>query len=374
MSPCDSGWRAANPSSPCIRTALIPLTRPKPDGLLVASQTGLSATQPNFSMDDTHPAPNGSLKSYARTSALAMALSSGMSHWLAYRQPARRILMLHGVGGAHMTPRDFFRVMSWLKSRYRIVPLETIVQGVLAHIPPPSGAGISELAITFDDGLRNQYAIARPALEQLGIPATIFACPGMIENARWMWNHEARARLSRLSPAARGEWAKSAGAPVGTAEGVIAWMKTLPLAPRLRAEAGLRDATPGFVATREEHEAYDPMDWDEVRACDTGMLSIGSHTMTHPILPTLTEDEIRRELQDSRTRLEAQLGRKVDLFCYPNGSTDERVHRIAQSIYRAAVTTEEGMVTAAVDPLAIPRIPATSHLPLLAWRMHRPWA
>ena len=325
-------------------------------------------------MNDSHSVPNSSLRSYARTSALAMALHSGMSHWLAHRRPVRRILMLHGVGDARMSAKDFFRAMSWLKSRYRIVPLEAMVQDVLAHVPAPCGAGRTELAITFDDGLRNQYSIARPVLEQLAMPATIFACPGMIEDARWMWNHEARVRLGRLSPAARGEWARSAGAPVGTTEGVIAWMKTRPLAQRLQAESALRDATPGFVATPQEREAYDPMDWDEVRACDTGMLSIGSHTMTHPILPTLTEDEIRRELQDSRTRLEARLGRKVDLFCYPNGSTDERVHRIAQSIYRAAVTTEEGMVLGSVDPLAMPRIPVTSHLPLLAWRMHRPWA
>ncbi len=325
-------------------------------------------------MDDIHPAPDSSLRRYARTSALAMALRSGMSHWLAQRRPVRRILMLHGVGGAQMTAHDFFRVVSWLKSRYRIVPLEAMVQDVLAHTPAPCGASRSELAITFDDGLRNQYVIARPVLEQLGVPATIFVCPGMIESARWMWNHEARARLRRLSPPALAEWARAAGAPVISLEGVITWMKTLPLQPRRQVEAALRDATPGFVPTPQERDAYDPMNWDEIRACDTGMLSIGSHTMSHPILPTLTEDEIRHELRDSRTLLEAHLGRPVDLFCYPNGSTDARVHRIAQSIYRAAVTTEEGMVTSKVDPLAIPRIPATAHLPLLAWRMHRPWA
>jgi len=64
----------------------------------------------------------------------------------------------------------------------------------------------------------------------------------------------------------------------------------------------------------------------------------------------------------------------VDIFCYPNGSNDARVRQVAQSLYRAALTTEEGVVTANVDPMAIPRIPATAHLPLLAWRMHRPWA
>lgn len=325
-------------------------------------------------MNDSHPAPNGSLRSYARTSALSMALSSGMSHWLAYRRPVRRILMLHGVGDAQMTSGDFFRVMSWLKKRYHIVPLDAMIDDVMAHRPAPYGAGKSELAITFDDGLRNQYTIARPALEELGIPATIFVCPGMVETGRWMWNHEARARLRRLSGAALAEWASDAGCEASNLETAIAWMKTLPLPERNRAQVILREHTPKFAPTARESDAYDPMNWDEVRACDTGMLTIGSHTMTHPILPTLTEDEIRHELQDSRDMLDAKLGRPVDLFCYPNGSTDERVHRIAQSIYRAAVTTEEGTVGAKVDPLAIPRIPATAHLPLLAWRMHRPWA
>ena len=92
-------------------------------------------------MNDSHPAPNGSLRSYARTSALSMALSSGMSHWLAYRRPVRRILMLHGVGDAQMTSGDFFRVMSWLKKRYHIVPLDAMIDDVMAHRPAPYGAG-----------------------------------------------------------------------------------------------------------------------------------------------------------------------------------------------------------------------------------------
>jgi peptidoglycan/xylan/chitin deacetylase (PgdA/CDA1 family) len=325
-------------------------------------------------MDDSHLATPSALKSYARTSALSVALSSGISHWLAHRHPVRRILMLHGVGGARMTQGDFLQVMSWLKQRFDIVPLDTMIRDILSGKPAPSGAGRSQLAITFDDGLRNQCRIARPVLAQLEIPATIFVCPGLVESGQWMWNHDARARLNRLRPEAFAEWAQQAHAPSHRTEGAIAWMKTLSLPDRLHAQALLRDCTANFVPTQEEREAYDLMDWDEVRGCDNGLMSIGSHTMTHPILPTLTVPEIQRELQDSRDILELQLGRPVDLFCYPNGSTEERVQGIARSLYRAAVTTEEGTVSGSVNPMAIPRIPVTSHLPLLAWRMHRPWA
>ena len=325
-------------------------------------------------MDDSPLATPGALKSLARTSALSVALSSGMSHWLAHRRPVRRILMLHGVGNAHMTAGDFHRVMSWLQQRYDIIALDAMIRDILSGTPAPAGAGRSQLAITFDDGLRNQCHIARPVLEQLGIPATIFVCPGLVETGQWMWNHDARARLNRLQPGAFREWAQAVGAPSQQTEGAIAWMKTLALPDRLRVQAQLRDCTAHFVPTQQEHDAYDLMDWDEVRACDRGLMAIGSHTMTHPILPTLTVPEIQQELQDSRDVLEHQLSRTVDVFCFPNGSTDARVRQIARSIYRAALTTEEGMVTSTVDPIAIPRIPITSHLPLLAWRMHRPWA
>ncbi|WP_449371262.1 polysaccharide deacetylase family protein [Thiomonas sp.] len=316
----------------------------------------------------------GMLKNYARTSALAVAWRSGASHWLAHRRPARRILMLHGVGTSQMSAADLHRVMAWLKQNYDIVAFDVMVRDILSGEPAPAGAGRSQLAITFDDGLCNQYRIAGPVLQQLEIPATIFVCPGLVDAGQWLWNHEARARLQRLSHAGLMECAQTLNSPAHHLEGVIAWMKTLSLTQRRHAQAILRDCTPGFMPTDAEHEAYDMMSWDEVRACDQGKLSIGSHTMTHPILPTLSEDEIEHELRDSRGRLEAELGRGVDLFCYPNGSEDERVRRIARSIYRAAVTTEEGTVSAGVDPIAIPRIPVTSHLPLLAWRMHRPWA
>lgn len=325
-------------------------------------------------MDESPLTAPGPISTLARTSALAVALGSGMSNWLAQRRPARRILMLHGVGTERMTQDDFFRVVSWLKQRYAIVPLDTMIRDLLGGVPAPDGTGRSELAITFDDGLRNQYRVARPVLEHLGVPATIFVCPGLVESGQWMWNHDMRARLGRLQPPALREWAQQLGAPLPYVEGIIAWVKTLPPQQRGQVHAQLRDATPHFMPTAQEHTAYDVMDWDEVRACDRGLLRIGSHTMTHPILTTLGEKEIRRELHDSRTQLEARLGRTVDLLCYPNGATDARVRSIARSLYRAALTTQEGVVSGPVDPMSIPRIPATAHLPLLAWRMHRPWA
>ncbi len=301
-----------------------------------------------------------------------MALASGASVWLARRQASRRIVMLHSVGGRKLSVAEFRQAMVWLKLHFRIVTLDDMVNDMASGKPP---AMQGELAITFDDGLRNQAQLAYPILQLLGIPATIFVCPGLIERGQWQWNHEARARLSRLTPEQRAAWAYAQKAPAAQTDAVIDWLKQLPLQQRLVLEDSLLAATPGFEPTREEHAAYDPMGWDDLAALDPKLITIGSHTMTHPILSTLSEAQIEHELQASRLALESRLARPVDLFCYPNGSHDPRVRRMAAKVYRAAVSTDEGLVPEpVVDVYAIPRIPIAAQLPLLAWRMHRPMA
>lgn len=312
------------------------------------------------------------LMQFIGTSLQNAALASGASAWLARRRMARRIVMLHGVGGDNLRPADLKQALLWLAQNFRIVTLDDMVRDLAAG--KPAGAD-GEMAITFDDGLRNQGNIAYPILKDLGIPATIFVCPGLIDCGQWQWNHEARARLRRLSPAQRSEWAHAHGMADADIEAIIRWMKQLPLQPRLVLEASLRDATPGFAPTVQERQAYDPMNWSELAALDPGLITIGSHTVTHPILSALDEEQIQYELQDSRLMLEARLARPVELFCYPNGSHDVRVRRIASQVYRAAVTTEEGLVPEpVVDAYAIPRIPVAAQIALLAWRMHRPLA
>jgi peptidoglycan/xylan/chitin deacetylase (PgdA/CDA1 family) len=104
------------------------------------------------------------------------------------------------------------------------------------------------------------------------------------------------------------------------------------------------------------------------------LITIGSHTLSHPILPTIDDETLEREVRDSRRVLEQRLGRTIDLFCYPNGTQDERVHAAVARHYRAAVTTRYGLVAPTADPHRMLRIPAAPSLPTLAWRMHRPAA
>lgn len=84
---------------------------------------------------------------------------------------------------------------------------------------------------------------------------------------------------------------------------------------------------------------------------DVGMLremvqagmSIGSHSLTHPRLARLSEGDLRREVVDSRARLEDALQVPVTTFCYPYGNWNPRVVEVvAEAGYRLAVSTIRG--------------------------------
>lgn len=299
----------------------------------------------------------------------ALALATGASARWAQRRPVLRIVMLHGVGPEELPVEAFTAQAAWLARHFRVVPLADLLAKAAGQ-----GAPERDVALTFDDGLACHADVVAPLLARLGLPATFFVCPGLIESRRWLWNHEARRRLGLLSAAERASLAAAAGGPGPDVEQLVGWLKALPLAAREAAEQRLRAATPGFAPTPAERARFDPLTWQQLAQLDPALITVGSHTLTHPILTTLDDAALEHELAGSRALLEQRLGRPVDLFCYPNGSQDPRVRAAAARVYRAAVTTESGCARPGGDLFALPRIAVAERLSLLAWRMHRPAA
>jgi peptidoglycan/xylan/chitin deacetylase (PgdA/CDA1 family) len=77
----------------------------------------------------------------------------------------------------------------------------------------------------------------------------------------------------------------------------------------------------GFVG--DKSGAHPKMGWDTLQElCKDPLITIASHTVTHPDLPTLTSDKQVEELTKSKEELESHLGIKVDYFAYPEGKND----------------------------------------------------
>jgi peptidoglycan/xylan/chitin deacetylase (PgdA/CDA1 family) len=318
--------------------------------------------------------PNGarvlSVSTELKSLGHAIFFHCGLSSAIARRQGHGRIVMYHGIvpEGAHTLAAQ----LRYLSRNFNVVSLETMVNRLIdGALPRPN-----EIVLTFDDGLRNNFTVVYPLLREFQIPATFFVCPALVESGTWLWNHEMRCRLQMLSAAALAELRIKLLAPGTSVEGITEWMKTLRLAQRNKAEDIVRQATPDFHPSPRQRAAFDMMNWEDLLSLDPGLVTVGSHTLSHPILTSLTAEEIAEELLESRRVLEQRLQRAVDFFCYPNGSYDERAYHAAKETYRAAVTTETGIVdiTQNFDLHRLPRIPSSENAALTAWRLHRPEA
>lgn len=98
--------------------------------------------------------------------------------------------------------------------------------------------------------------------------------------------------------------------------------------------------------------------WDQIRDLARCGFAFGAHSLTHPRLATLSEEAIRRELQQSRRIVEEALDRQVVHLAYPFGSVDDRVRRLAvETGYSTACTVEVGLSMADENRLALRRVP-----------------
>ena len=106
------------------------------------------------------------------------------------------------------------------------------------------------------------------------------------------------------------------------------------------------------------------LSWEQVNQLLGTGIEFGSHTVNHPVLVNLDWREIEKELVDSKTAIESQLGSRVDLFGYPNAypeanrSFSSRLQeRLIDAGYNCCATTRIGRLAASDDPFTLKRLP-----------------
>ena len=115
-----------------------------------------------------------------------------------------------------------------------------------------------------------------------------------------------------------------------------------------------------IIPGRVEQQKKEAMTWQQIRELDAAGVEIGSHSMSHPRLTQLSDDELARELNDSKCLLEDKIGKAVKTFAYPYGEYDRRVvEEVRAAGYECAYTTNHVYVTRGLDPYRIPRFEPT---------------
>jgi peptidoglycan/xylan/chitin deacetylase (PgdA/CDA1 family) len=198
--------------------------------------------------------------------------------------------------GLTMSVRMFERYCRFFRRHFRVVPLREIVEKL------ERGQRLGrELAITFDDGYRDNLEVAAPVLEKLALPATFFIVTQSM----------------------------------GTS--IVPWWD------------------------RERGARHPWMSWDQVRELHRRGFDIGGHTRTHADLGRVSGAEAEQEIVGGRLELERELGASVDLFAYPYGEanhlTEANRERVKAAGFRCCCSCYGGNVATGDSPFRLPRVP-----------------
>ncbi|MFH0864494.1 MAG: polysaccharide deacetylase family protein [Candidatus Gottesmanbacteria bacterium] len=104
-------------------------------------------------------------------------------------------------------------------------------------------------------------------------------------------------------------------------------------------------------------EGADYLTWQQAREmAGSGLITLGDHTLDHKSLSSLSADQIKNEVVNSKSILESQLGMSVNVFCYPYGGYNQAtVNSLSENGFIAAVTTQSGLNCAKL-PLTLRRV------------------
>ncbi len=257
-----------------------------------------------------------------------------------------------------ITPHNFERQIRYLTKRFKVVSLEELVK----HIQSQYSTLDDYIAITFDDGYRDNYTNAYPILKKYKVPATIFLTTDFIGTDKLFWWD----RLAKIAKFIIGKnlhlnfpqdlYPKKIKDAISMiSSGNIAKSnKEVSILPVLLKEISeekkclilddLEKQISPFPI--DDQDRPYPLTWDEVRQMNKDDIEFGSHTVTHPILTRVKSDQAKYEISQSKIEIEREIAKKVLHFSYPNGERadfDEHIKQLVKdNNYISACTSING--------------------------------
>lgn len=298
------------------------------------------------------------------------------------RRPRPVILMYHRVAivpddpwGLAVDPKRFEEQIAYVKQHRTPMSMDQLVERLRSKALPADA-----VAITFDDGYRDNLINAKPVLARHGVPATLFLATGFVDqDAPFWWDELATMILASrqavhdqqvcAGEAVTFDWGEAersdiAGGWRASDEPRTARQNAYLAIWRKLKRATAEDREVAMNALRHRlgtaHDALGrPMSSDEIRALlSDGLVELGAHTVTHPALTFLSRSESCREIEDSGQQCRELAIKCVNGFAYPYGDMSLEVRsEVARLGFSWACSTEGAFVDGKQpDIYTLPRI------------------
>lgn len=284
-----------------------------------------------------------------------------------------------------VTPKHFAEQLEVIRRHYFPMRLESLVDALREGRVPRRA-----VVVTFDDGYADNLINARPVLEQYDVPATVFVATGIVGQPYEFWWDELdrlllqpgtlppRLELSLDGHAWQWELAEAATYTSIDYQRDRHWhidQQDDPT-PRHHLHRSLYQLLHSLTGTDRQQLLRELRTWagaepigrpthrtlshhELVHLTEGGLIEVGAHTVTHPMLSALSVIEQRDEVRRSKAHLEGILNRPVNSFAYPHGSyTEETLAVVREAGFACASSTEPDAVRTNADCFQLPRIVA----------------
>ncbi len=241
---------------------------------------------------------------------------------------------------------EFIRRLRLIQKFYHFVSFNEAFNEAISYTVKQSTNRYA--VMTFDDNYADFIQVAQPILEQLGIPALFFITTSALDQKELLWYDKVySAVIGTNLPKVK----------IEGLEGVEFSFNSLKH-KRLSAveicgllwDKGVSERN-GIIQELIERIGPGPLHPKTLylsRSTLTDLskkngIIIGSHTVTHPNLIQLSDEEVEYELAESKAILESLVGYPVRHLSYPNGMANKRIWTITKQCgYESACMTKDG--------------------------------
>lgn len=262
-----------------------------------------------------------------------------------------------------VSPNHFAKHLDILQDCYHPISLNELEKRLVCGLLPRRG-----VVVTFDDGYADNLLNAKPLLEARGIPATIFITTGFVglDHEFW-WDELEHILLSNCSlpPELRliingrtYQWmVEGVSKHQELYDNLYSLLKPMAYWDRERVMGQLAQWTGVMRHGRDSHRSMSP---SELQVLTRGSeITVGAHTVTHPMLASQPVDVQREEIAKSKRHLEDITGKPVTSFSYPYGGpgdVDWAARRLVREAgFKIACANVTGRVGFGEDPYWLPR-------------------
>ena len=260
-----------------------------------------------------------------------------------------------GLPTISITMKNFESLIQFIKKHFKVISLHEFLTCVQEDSKLPPNC----LILSFDDAYKELLPNALPVLKKHQLPAILFVPTAAVDEESTFWWD---AVYSFLKNAQQTDFNQKVSSDRIIQPYLKRFEKVIAQVPEERdrsifalieslqsANAEIRERVLDYFQTFYQNSLLNDtlpgvLKWSELKKISDSVFEIGSHTVNHQFLTSVSEKHVKKELKHSKDVLENHLNKEVSCFSYPGGKYNEKTAQlVGEAGYACAFTSDEGL-------------------------------